>query len=68
MRTCFPLNLISEQSETSDIDHRPVYSHRRSILSRIFAKRKTDSQESALVKDSISTDESNQPRTAVLLI
>ncbi|CAF1094276.1 unnamed protein product [Rotaria sordida] len=53
-----------EQSETSNIDHHdPNSRHRRSILARIFAKRKTDSQESALVKGSTSTDESNQPRT-----
>jgi hypothetical protein len=57
--------LISEQSETSNNDHHPPQPRRRSVLARIFAKRKNDSQESALVKGSTSTDDSNQPRTSV---
>jgi hypothetical protein len=55
-----------EPSETSNTDQPLPNTRRRSVLARIFAKHKDDSQESALVKGSISTDDSNQPRTATV--
>lgn len=39
--------------------------HRRSVLARLFARRKTDSQESSLVKGSSSPDDSNSNRISV---
>jgi hypothetical protein len=45
--------------------HRSTQGHRRSVLARIFARRKDDSQESSLVKGSTSTDDSNQPKISV---
>jgi hypothetical protein len=58
-----------EQLETPDlspnIDHRSTQGRRRSLLARLFARRKNDSQESSLVKGSTSTDDSNQPKTSV---
>ncbi len=58
-----------EPSETPDrspnIDHHSPQGRRRSLLARLFARRKNDSQESSLVKGSTSTDDSNQARTIV---
>jgi hypothetical protein len=53
-----------EQSEISNtspnIDHCLTQNgRRRSVLARLFARRKNDSQESSLVKGSTSTDDSN---------
>ncbi len=54
-----------EPSQIPNIAHPTSQGHRRSILARIFTRRKRDSQESALVKGSTSTDDSNQNRTTV---
>jgi hypothetical protein len=54
-----------EPSETSNIDQHLPQTRRRSLLGRLFARRKHDSQESALVKGSTNTDDSNQPQTSV---
>ncbi|CAF3563953.1 unnamed protein product [Adineta steineri] len=59
-----------KQLEISDTSpntiHHLTESHRRSILARLFARRKNDSQESTLVKGSSSTDDSNQPKTSAI--
>lgn len=51
-----------ETIENSPI-HQPssTQNRRRSVLAKLFARRKNDSQESTLVKGSTSTDDSNQP-------
>ncbi|CAF2035689.1 unnamed protein product [Rotaria magnacalcarata] len=53
-----------DPTDSSYVNNHQASFHRRSILARIFATRKNDSQESALVKDSTNTEESNHPRTA----
>ena len=60
-----------EQSQildySSHVDHRSKPSRHHSIFARLFARRKNNSQESSLVKGSTSTDDSNQPKTSVIL-
>lgn len=53
-------------SPTPNIDHSTVQNRRRSVLARIFARQKHDSQESTLVKGSSSTEDSNQNRPSVI--
>jgi len=62
----FQYHAQSDSSENSpNVDYRPTEGRRRSVLARLFGRRKTDSQESTLFKGSTSTDDSNPPRTSV---
>lgn len=68
-KECSPL--LSECSDVSNtspsiIDPSSTTTRRRSLLARIFSKRKQDSQESSLCKGSISTDDSNLAKTSTL--
>lgn len=58
-----PTKLLSERSPSTNPPTEET--RRRSVLARIFARRKTDSQESSLVKGSSSPDDSNSNRTTV---
>lgn len=48
-----------------NMDQHLTRRHRPSVLTRLFSKRKKDSQESSLVKGSTSTDDSNTPKASV---
>lgn len=65
-------NVLQFREPTQTVETSPnttnpssTQSHRRSVLARLFARRKNDSQESSLVKGSTSTDDSNLNRTTV---
>ena len=44
---------------------RPPEGRRRSVLTKLFARKKTDRQESTLVKASTSLDDSNPQKSSV---
>lgn len=64
-RTYGDFSSTSEPSEASNADAGGTGTPRRSMLARLFAKRKTDSQESTLVKPSTTDDDLSPPRTSV---
>ncbi|UJR26618.1 hypothetical protein I4U23_007937 [Adineta vaga] len=57
---------IESPNRSPNMDHHPTEGRRRSVLARLFARRKQDSEESTLVKGSSSTDDSNQARTSTI--
>ena len=56
---------IDSPNQSPNINSHSSEGRRRSVLARLFARRKQDSQESTLVKGSSSTDDSNQARASV---
>ncbi|CAF0765433.1 unnamed protein product [Adineta ricciae] len=57
---------IDTPIESPNVNSHSSEGRRRSVLARLFARRKQDSQESTLVKGSSSTDDSNQARASTI--